>query len=299
MTAISKHPETLDEIQQTIQDWLGYSPDPNPPLTFSRRSGRVDLLCSISGGPDLKLRVGERWLLFEMKDIPLELNLDRFIVYTVIEDNKLCLFFRPDPQPENRFLCSALQEIAETKYPAFQSRVLRAYRELENSLSHAALEQAAGAPTDFLVALEALTSAPAISQIEDDAFLAAKMRGLKRKMQMLETAGGVLSSEQVAQVLGISRQAVDKRRSSNQLLALTQGKRGYSYPSFQFHEGKAINGLEEVLTQLKALDPWMKMVFFTSANERLGGKTPIQSLQAGLTEEVKAVASGYGEQGAL
>jgi hypothetical protein len=103
----------------------------------------------------------------------------------------------------------------------------------------------------------------------------------------------------VAEVLGISRQAVDKRRSSNQLLALTQGKRGYSYPSFQFDDGRTIPGLEEVLGQLKSLDPWMQMVFFTNPHERLGGKTPIERLQKGSIEDVKSVAVEYGEQGAL
>ena len=53
---------------------------------------------------------------------------------------------------------------------------------------------------------------------------------------MLEQAGGTFSSEEVAKAIGISRQAVDKRRLSNQLLALTQGKRGYGYPRFQFED---------------------------------------------------------------
>src|SRR2546423_15347673 len=110
---------------------------------------------------------------------------------------------------------------------------------------------------------------------------------------MLEVSGGALSSEQVAEVLGISRQAVDKRRSSNQLLALTQGRRGYSYPGFQFEDGKTIRALEDVLAQLKSLDPWMQMVFFTSANERLGGKTPIKSLQKGFVEKVTQAASRW------
>jgi hypothetical protein len=99
--------------------------------------------------------------------------------------------------------------------------------------------------------------------------------------------------------LGISRQAVDKRRSASQLLALTQGRRGYRYPSFQFDEGKTLKGLEEVLGNLRALDPWMQLNFFTSSHERLGGKTPIQALHKDLLEEVKSLASGYGEQGAL
>jgi hypothetical protein len=60
-----------------------------------------------------------------------------------------------------------------------------------------------------------------------------------------------------------------------------------------------LNGLEEVLTELKQLDPWMQMVFFTSPNERLRGKTPIERLQKGFAQEVRDVAVGYGEQGAL
>jgi len=122
---------------------------------------------------------------------------------------------------------------------------------------------------------------------------------MKLCREMLETSGRPLTSEQVAKVLGISRQAVDKRRSGNQLLALTQGRRGYSYPSFQFDEGKTLKGLEVVLGKLCALDPWMQLNFFTTAHERLGGKTPIQALHKGLVEGVSSLASGYGEQGAL
>ena len=115
----------------------------------------------------------------------------------------------------HRVLSWALQDIAETKHPAFQSRILRAFLNLEEDLPGSTIEEATGAPTDFLVALEALSSAPATAQlIADDPFLAAKIRSLKRKRQMLEIAGGALSSSQVAEVLSISRQAVDKRRSA-------------------------------------------------------------------------------------
>lgn len=96
----------------------------------------------------------------------------------------------------------------------------------------------------------------------------------------------------------MSRQAVDKRRAANQLLALTQGRRGYSYPSFQFYEGTTLKGLTEVLEKLSALDPWMQLNFFTSQNERLGG-TPIDALREGRLDAVVRLASGYGEQGAL
>src|SRR5689334_21318045 len=201
---ISKHPETLDEIQQTIQDWLGHFPDHAQPLTFFRRPEDTRLLYYVSSEPRLSLLVGKGVVFFIAKT-SLDLHLDKFIANLTREGDRFCLKIEPDPEPEHRFLSSALQEIAQTKHPAFQSRILRTFIELEESLPQAVLEQATGAPTDFLVALEALTSAPPISQIEDDALLAAKLRGLKRKMQMLKIAGGVLSSEQVAQVLGISR----------------------------------------------------------------------------------------------
>jgi hypothetical protein len=171
---------------------------------------------------------------------------------------------------------------------------------LEDDLPASLIDEATAAPTDYLVALEVLTSSLETSQlVAEDPFIAAKFRGLKRKKQMIETAGGALTSEEVAKVLGISRQGVDKRRGLNQLLALTQGRRGYSYPSFQFDEDRTISGLEDVLSELKQLDPWMQMVFFTSPNERLNGKTPIETLQKGFAKEVRDVAVGYGEQGAL
>ena len=100
-------------------------------------------------------------------------------------------------------------------------------------------------------------------------------------------------------MLKLSRQAVDKRRAANQLLALTQGRSGYSYPSFQFEDGKTLDGLEEVLRNLSALDPWMQLRIFTSPHERLGGKTPVEALRGGRVNDVVGAASGYGEQGAM
>ena len=218
---------------------------------------------------------------------------------TEFAKDKFCLWIESHTDASNRHFSSVLRELTTTKHQGFYARILRAYQRLENDLPATLIDEAMAAPTDYLVAVEALSAAPEITQlIADDPFIAAKFRGLKRKRQMLEAAGGALTSEQVAKVLGISRQAVDKRRASKQLLALTQGRRGYSYPSFQFEDGRTIAGLEDVLGQLGDLDPWMQMVFFTTRNERLGEQTPLEKLKKGLVDEVKAVASGYGEQGA-
>ncbi len=301
MVTFSEHPETLEQIQVSIQKHLG---DPSktrtPSYSIDRPSSSSNRLCFIShAASDFRCEVDHALVHIIAKTWRLNLNLEKFVVKTEFGNDKFCLWIESNPEATHRYFSSVLRELAGTKHPAFYSRVLRAFMKLEEDLPASFIDEALAAPTDFLAALEALSSAPETSQlIAADPFIAAKLRGLKRKKQMLETAGGALTSEQVAEVLGISRQAVDKRRSSNQLLALTQGRRGYSYPSFQFEDGKTIPGLEEVLTELKALDPWMQMVFFTSPNERLDGKTPIERLQKGSIEDVESVAVEYGEQGA-
>jgi hypothetical protein len=303
LTYSSVHPDTIEEVQSEIQNWFGSSriKDKELPFTFSRSPQRSTLRVFIShASNDFKFEIKERSLFFQVKQRRLTLNLEKFLIRTAYQGKNFCLDIDRDPALEHSFLTSTLRQFTTTKYPAFYVRVLRAVKSLEDDLTNARIDEATAAPTDHLVMLEALSSAPWVAEIvSDDPLVAAKLRGLQLRQQMLETSGGTLTSQQVAQVLGISRQAVDKRRSSNQLLALTQGRRGYRYPSFQFDEGKTLNGFEEVLGELKALDPWMQLNFFTCAHERLGGKTPIKALHAGLVEEVKHLASGYGEQGAL
>lgn len=300
MVTFSEHPKTLDEIQASIQRHLGDPGRKRPSYTIDRSSKTSNRLCFVSYAKnDVRYEVEPDQFQIVAKSWRLHLNLESFLVKTEFAKDKFCLWIESHPDMDHRHFTTVLRELTTTKHPAFYSRVLRAFRRLEDDLPATLIDEATAAPTDYLVAVEALSSAPETTQlIAEDPFIAAKFRGLKRKQQMLETAGGALTSEQAAEVLGISRQAVDKRRAANQLLALTQGRRGYSYPSFQFEDGKTITGLEEVLAELKDLDPWMQMVFFTSPNERLGGKTPLEKLRKELVSDVKAAATGYGEQGA-
>ncbi|HLH36237.1 MAG TPA: hypothetical protein VKX41_16310 [Alloacidobacterium sp.] len=301
MVTYSSHPKTLDEVQAALQKHLGDPGRKKPSYTIDRPSPNANRLCLVSHAMnDLRYEVRPDLLQIVAKSWRLHLYLDPFLVSSEFAKDKFCLFIETHPDADHRHFSSVLRELTTTKHPAFYSRVLRAFRRLENNLPATLIDEATAAPTDYLVAVEALSSAPETTElIAEDPFVAAKFRGLKRKQQMLEASGGALTSEQVAEILGISRQAVDKRRAADQLLALTQGRRGYSYPSFQFEDGKTISGLEEVLAALKDLDPWMQMVFFSSPHERLEGKTPIEILKRGRASDVKAAASGYGEQGAV
>jgi hypothetical protein len=300
MLAYSEQPKTLDEIRASIRKHLGDPGGRRRIYAFELPPNTSNRLCFVSYATnDLRYEMRQDLLQIVAKSWRLHLNLEPFSVRTEYAKDKFCLWIESHPDATHRHFSSVLRELTATKHPGFYARILRAYQRLENDLPGTLIDEATAAPTDYLVAVEALSAAPEITQLfADDPFIAAKFRGLKRKQQMLEAAGGALTSQRVAEVLGISRQAVDKRRASNQLLALTQGRRGYSYPSFQFEDGKTIAGLEAILGQLSNLDPWMQMVFFTTPNERLGEEAPLEKLKKGLVDEVKVVASGYGEQGA-
>jgi hypothetical protein len=128
-----------------------------------------------------------------------------------------------------------------------------------------------------------------------DPLAAARLRGMKVKQELLHSDGSSLKSEEVAQLLGISRQAVDKRRSKGQLLAVSLGKRGYFYPLWQFQAGKILPGLSLVLATLANFDAWTQLMFMKTGDIRLNNYTPLECLIAGDVDGVVAAARCYGE----
>lgn len=301
MYTYSAKPGTIDEVQTTIENWLGARyKETKPPCSLKSNQTGLNMFISHSAHHDLRVEIIERCLLFQVKHTRLNLNLEGFLLRSAYEYEKLCLRIERDPELEHRLLVSILKQFKNTKHPAFCTRILRAVKDLETDLTSTLIDEATAAPTDNLVMLEALSSAPWVSELAaQDPIVAAKLRGFELRQEMLRKAEGVLSSGKVAELLRLSRQAVDKRRAANQLLALTQGRRGYSYPSFQFEDGKTLDGLEEVLKTLTVLDPWMQLRFFTSPQEKLGSKTPIEALRSGRVSDAVRAASGYGEQGAM
>ena len=301
MYTYSAKPSTIEEVQTTIESWFDTRyKEAKPPFSLKSNQNGLNVFISHSAQHDLKVEIIERCLLFQVRQTRLNLNLEGFLLRGAYEDEMLCLRIERDPEPEHRLLVSILKQFRNTKHPAFCTRILRAVKDLDTDLTSSLIDEATAAPTDNMVMLKALSSAPWVSELAaQDPIVASKLRGFELRQEMLKKAEGVLSSEKVAELLNLSRQAVDKRRAANQLLALTQGRRGYSYPSFQFEDGKTLDGLEAVLKHLSALDPWMQLRFFISPHERLGSKTPIEALRSGRVSDAVRTASGYGEQGAM
>ncbi len=294
-------PSSLDEVEEAVSRWIDKLPKPVPALfRLSRSSGTPKRLClSASFQKDVKFQMTHKVFSCEFRSRKLSLELHDIDVWTQVDGTRFVVEFKVTQAPKLRALAKSLDSVAATEYPVFFSRALNALSEITKELSDQWIEEVTAAPTDYQVLVNALSASPILTELGSAEPLAkAKLRGLVQRKQVLEQMGGTLTAEEVADLLDITRQAVHKRRNQHQLIGLTQGRRGYAYPSFQFEDGKTITGLAEVLQALNAHDPWMQLMFFANGNRRLEGATPLEALRQGKLDSVIRAAESYGEQGA-
>lgn len=120
------------------------------------------------------------------------------------------------------------------------------------------------------------------------ALTAALVRGSQRKRALLEQAGGALSATVLAAHLGVSRQAVEKRRQTNTLLGVRLPGGEWVYPAAQFdRDGAPLDGLPDALAALGTLSPWMKLDHLLAPDPALGRAAPRSALDA-LREDGRA-----------
>lgn len=196
-------------------------------------------------------------------------------------------------------LLPVMEQLATEKNSVKTAFLLRSIGALNRIAPSAAVVEVLAAASDYSMLLLILSTPEALSTLTaTDPLASARLRGLVVKQQLLEAEGGCLSSTQVASLLGITRQAVDKRRRSGQLIGLPTGKNRFAYPAWQFTTGETLPGLETVLQHLQVRDPWMQTAFMLNGNLRLDGMSPLEALRQGKQEEVGKAAQTYGEQGA-
>ena len=119
---------------------------------------------------------------------------------------------------------------------AFLKRSVKMLERVSSSASSEALKSALSSPTDVGGVATLLSDlAPLDVDLSAvDPFVEAMARGAAIKQELLTSGGGGLTSSQVASALGITRQAVDKRRIRRALLAVPNGSGDYVYPACQF-----------------------------------------------------------------
>jgi hypothetical protein len=129
-----------------------------------------------------------------------------------------------------------------------------------------------------------------------DQLAQARVRGLRAQEWIMYQEGGMLSSAQMGQALGITRQAVDKRRKQGTLIGLDLGRRGFAYPAWQVEATGTLPGLADILSELADESPWGQTAFFLTSNVWLDGDTPLAALRRGAFEHVLNAARLLGDQ---
>jgi hypothetical protein len=167
----------------------------------------------------------------------------------------------------------------------------RIAREADERKLAAALE----APTDVGTLARILGDAALLGPAAEIEPLApAIAHGAELRSQLLDQAGGTLGAGQAAALLGVSRQAIDKRRRAHALLAVRQGG-DWHYPRCQFAENDTVEGLPRVLKTLAHVSPWTALDFLLAPDSALGGVAPLEALRVGRREEVLRLARGLAE----
>ena len=106
-----------------------------------------------------------------------------------------------------------------------------------------------------------------------------------------------LSTVEVAERLGMTRQAVNQRRAKGRLLGLSRG-REFVYPAWQFDAvtGEVPAALEQALALLGSASDEAKARFFVEPAPELGGASPLSLLQSGRGDEVIVAAAKASER---
>lgn len=184
-----------------------------------------------------------------------------------------------------------------------QTFLKRSVKMLERVAAVASLETlktALASPTDIggVASLLSDVAPLGLDLSSVDPLAEAMARGAIVKQELLQRARGGLTSSQVANSLGISRQAVDKRRGRRALLAVPTGSGEYLYPACQFTPEGVIPGMEEVLRAFQVENPWTQLSVVLAQAPALHGKSLLEVLKSGEVVNAVAVAASFGEQAA-
>lgn len=212
-----------------------------------------------------------------------------------IEEQRLIAQVLDAPQALQHSLSTALSEAKKRKVVG---QFLEAMVDIASQVGSTQVATDIAMPTSsaFEKFVRILTTKETLEKLApSDPLSAARLKGVQVKRELIYGDGHPLTSEGVASLLHLSRQAIDKRRKKGQLLAVSLGRRGYLYPIWQFREDKVLPGIERVLAELETSDPWSQLMFLKTGDIRLDGATPLECLQAGEIDRVVWAASCYGK----
>jgi hypothetical protein len=154
------------------------------------------------------------------------------------------------PQPKR----DAFREGMELSLEERATAIIRA------SLRRMSLEQlrrAVAAPTGAGTLVEVLNAAPEMGLDRETATTRALARGAVAKQEMIQEAGGCLSSGEVARLLGVTVSAVNQRRARRLILAVPLSGGEWGFPARQFEGREVRAGVAEAVRAAGDMNRWV------------------------------------------
>jgi hypothetical protein len=184
------------------------------------------------------------------------------------------------------------------------ARMVSALSELVAEAPMEVLQRAAEAPSGAgsaasLVAHLSVAS-PRLAAADPEA--AAVARAAELKQSLLESVP-TYSTAEVATLLGISAEAVRKRRLAGKLLAVPLAS-DWRFPAWQLASASSasrhgtIPGLERVLAALPMQNPWARLDLLTAPLDGNGARNIVGLLETGAVDEAVGIVVAYGDHGA-
>lgn len=137
-------------------------------------------------------------------------------------------------------------------------------------------------------------SVPIISKL-DSPLDAAIARGVIVKKTLAGAEGGFLSCAETARLLAISQVSVIRRWRTHRLIGWEEGG-DMHFPFWQFHKGKLLPGIEEVLRIFRSDDQWRVMLYFLTNRHSLAMQRPLDLLRRGESDKVVGHATTHLEE---
>lgn len=178
----------------------------------------------------------------------------------------------------------------------FFERYLETLRRISETAPRDVVLKALGAADEVSGLATALSESVEIPRARDP-LARAKARGVEIKRRLLEDAGGALEAGEVAELLGITPQAVHQRRHRGTLLAVQRPNGQWVYPRIQFEPVEIANRIGDVLSAFTVEEPWTRLSVLLSASPSLGGRRPIDALREGDVDGAREAVASYGVAG--
>lgn len=145
--------------------------------------------------------------------------------------------------------------------------------------------------------VDELLKNPEAHNLSDESAIAAAsaaMNAASAAVRINDRMGGKFyTANKVARLLGkggeaISRQAISERVRKNRLLRVETSDNKQLFPAFQFHNGKLVPKVADLLSELlpAASDNWVVAYWLTARTELLEGATPVEVLLSGDVDKI-------------